>query len=479
MARAWCSPISPLARHVTDHTISDALDRAERGVSEIAHDAYLKADKALDVVIEETCTLTFFGLSRISDSAARKFVELGIRTRPHVGYPETAGKRAAFWVGLGFGAAALAYRFGALDAVVRRWAQRAWSAKLGTRVTIRSVALSLVGGRLDLADLRVDGWDEETSMPALTVGRITVAWSSSVASALFRPERRAPARLDLVEVCDVDLRLFRESDGALNWASANAIVRRRRTAEVLDHDTTSSSETSDAESDPPLSRFLLPLEDSSDESDEDAERRRDRPPTEYGARWWRRRDVVAIAETCGASYAATKSALERGARRIAPEAAKAAAASASDALDRARLRARKRADAFERWACDHARDVLRHVVVNLAHNLAAKAHAPPRAVRSALDASDDSSDSDADAHDAEVAAADAAPRRTYVIGRVGVRDFTLELYDCPVTLDRAYDAGPEKGDFNSSVSRSYVSQKKHAHFKTLRRDDHSSKDEPI
>ena len=29
-------------------------------------------------------------------------------------------------------------------------------------------------------------------------------------------------------------------------------------------------------------------------------------------------------------------------------------------------------------------------------------------------------------------------RARFVVGRVGVRDFTLELYDCPVTLDKCF-----------------------------------------
>ena len=140
-------------------------------------------------------------------------------------------------------------------------------------------------------------------------------------------------------------------------------------------------------------------------------------------------------------YAATKSALERTARRVAPETARRAAREATRALGRAKARATRRADAFEKWACEHARDVLRHVVVNLAHNVAARAHAEPPPVRGALD---DSSDSEVEARLAaaegedDAAAEEAAPRRRFVVGRVGVRDFTLELYDCPVTLDRCF-----------------------------------------
>ena len=303
LEKAPMSPIDPIRRHVTDHSVSDALTTMERVAKEAASEAAKAADAALDVVIEETATLTFFGLSRfVGDGAAQKFVELGLRTRGRVGYPATRGKRVAFWVGAGAGVAALLYRFGAVDALLRRWAQRAWSRRLGTRVTVRSLAFGLFSGRLRVEGVRVDEWDPATAAPALCIGAATIAWSSSALGLVRANPRGDPVELAVVELADVDLRLHREADGALNWASANASVRRRRTVEALEVETTSSSDASSSDSDPPVARFLLPLEDTS-ESDDDG----DRPNLEYGARWWRRRDVAAIAETCGASYVSPES----------------------------------------------------------------------------------------------------------------------------------------------------------------------------
>ena len=209
--------------------------------------------------------------------------------------------------------------------------------------------MCLWGGRFDCRGVRVAAWPKLGSEaageragsaagegPALSIGSLAIAWSSSLLRAWWtrHDAQQPPLFLDLVEVSAVDLRLRREADGALNWANANAEVRRRRSS-MIEHPPTSSSEESSEESDaPPVSRFLLPLEDTSSSDDGAGDARTDRgsasptqgpPQGEYGARWWRRRDVVAIAETCGASYRATKSALERTARRVTPAAAKSVA----------------------------------------------------------------------------------------------------------------------------------------------------------
>ena len=67
----------------------------------------------------------------------------------------------------------------------------------------------------------------------------------------------------------------------------------------------------------------------------------------------RRRDPDQASRTC----------LNRSAPLVLP---RSVAREATRALDRAKARAIARADAFEKWACENARDVLRHVVVNLA-----------------------------------------------------------------------------------------------------------------
>ncbi len=421
-----------LRRHTSTRMVATTLDSLER----TSRDAAQAAEKVMDAVIEEAGALTFFGLTQVSDSAARKFVEFGLWTRGHGGFPATFGRKVVVYGALGALGASLLYRLGAVDGALRRLAERACSDALGTRVTIRSLCCALARGEVTVRGLRVDAWprgDDDAAPPpgpALSVGSFTVGWSSSLVARAFRrrDEAAAPFRLDALEVEAVDLRLHREADGALNWASAHAAVRARRaSSHVLELHTTSSSEETSDDDAPPVSRFLLPLEDSSSEGEpSDAEAKSPRPGA-YGARWWRKRDVDRIAQACGASYAATKKALERTARRVAPP--DGAVREATRALRRAKARAVARADAFERWACDHAKDVLRHVVVNLAHNLSARAHHP---VPRAAPASDD---------DEPPPAVDAAPepdRALFVVGSIGVRDFTLELYDCPVTLDRCF-----------------------------------------
>ena len=95
-----------------------------------------------------------------------------------------------------------------------------------------------------------------------------------------------------------------------------------------------------------------------------------------------------------------------------------------------------------------------------AHNLQAKAHPLP-VVRTATPASDDDDDDDDDEaarSDEEEARAAPVPRkpepRRYVVGQVGVRDFTLELYDCPVTLDRCF-VGPEDLALDDHILEQY------------------------
>ena len=52
-----------------------------------------------------------------------------------------------------------------------------------------------------------------------------------------------------------------------------------------------------------------------------------------------------------------------------------------------------------------------------------------------------------------------------------------KLWDASFAL-LAYVAGPEKGDFTTRVFRDPMFQRKHLHFENLKRNDHSSKDEP-
>ena len=118
------SPIDPIRRHTSPSMITEKIVEMERTAERFAHEAAEAADKALDVVLEEAGALTFFGLTRISDSAARKFVEIGLRTRGHVGYPSTLGKKVAFYGLLGALGGWLCYRLGALDGFVRRSLQK-------------------------------------------------------------------------------------------------------------------------------------------------------------------------------------------------------------------------------------------------------------------------------------------------------------------------------------------------------------------
>lgn len=421
--------------------VTEAADEAIHALEAITQ----KASKAfslqayIDKGMESAGAVTYRGLSQVSETAAKSFVEFGLWTRGHGLGSGTIGNlsRYATLGALCTSCAFLAYKLGAADALFKRWLKRKLSASLGTRVSVKSVQLSL-SGRLEVKGIRVDDWDGRRQS-ALRVGSVEaiIGMRSIVAWFLSRRDEPPPPVVFVdPRFAEVTLRLRREPDGLFNWASANARVRDarkaassapgRRLAITQELSDASVATSSDSESGT-LARYLLPLDASSSSSDGISNAASDA----YGARWWRRRDVALFAERCGASKRATRVALERSSAR---------GHRRSPSLTRAERRAANRADAFESWCAQRPRDVLRDVAVQLRRDLA---YGSTENVRE---------------NDTRPTTKPTSKRRFPNRARLplGLRFVAVrvDLYDCPVLVD-ACAVGPDELILDDDVLTAY------------------------